>query len=90
VGKIEEVRSLRKKAFEETKVLLQSARRKLIGDTPENGWIPLTRYIKEIENGWSPACESRPATGEEWGVLKLGAVSFGTFNENENKALPIN
>jgi type I restriction enzyme S subunit len=25
---------------------------------------------------------------DEWGVLKLGAVSFGTFDQNENKALP--
>lgn len=89
-GKFEEVRSLRQKAFEETEVLLQSARRRLIGSTPDDGWIPLTKYVKELENGWSPACESRPATIEEWGVLKLGAVSFGSFNENENKALPIN
>lgn len=30
----------------------------------------------------------RPAELDEWGVLKLGAVSFGVFNELENKALP--
>ena len=32
--------------------------------------------------------ETRPATASEWGVLKVGAVSFGSFNEHENKALP--
>jgi type I restriction enzyme, S subunit len=26
--------------------------------------------------------------GDEWGVLKVGAVSFGYFNPRENKALP--
>ncbi len=44
--------------------------------------------IADLENGWSPKCLDRPAEPGEWGVLKLGAVSFGTFNELENKALP--
>lgn len=44
--------------------------------------------IADLENGWSPKCENRPAKADEWGVLKLGAVSFGVFNPKENKALP--
>jgi len=44
--------------------------------------------IADLENGWSPQCLNRPAEDEEWGVLKLGAVSFGLFNDRENKALP--
>jgi len=44
--------------------------------------------IADLENGWSPKCQERPAYQEEWGVLKLGAVSFGIFNPSENKALP--
>lgn len=44
--------------------------------------------IADLENGWSPKCLTRPANETEWGVLKLGAVSFGTFEELENKALP--
>ena len=39
-----------------------------------------------IESGLSPACESRPAEDSEWGVLKLGAVTYGDFREYENKA----
>lgn len=50
--------------------------------------VTLGDVIADLENGWSPKCLSRPAEPDEWGVLKLGAVSFGTFNENENKALP--
>jgi type I restriction enzyme S subunit len=37
----------------------------------------------------SPQCESRRAREDEWGVLKVGAVSFGLFDERENKALPL-
>jgi type I restriction enzyme S subunit len=51
-------------------------------------WLPLGELVQDIENGWSPACHSRPALAEEWGVIRLGAVSFGTFDANENKALP--
>ena len=50
--------------------------------------VRLGQVIKDLSNGWSPKCLDRPVEGDEWGVLKLGAVSFGTFNENENKALP--
>lgn len=50
--------------------------------------VQLGEVIADLENGWSPKCYDRPAKSDEWGVLKLGAVSFGTFDENENKALP--
>ena len=52
---------------------------------------PLRRLgdlIADLENGWSPKCIPSPASPDKWGVLKLGAVSFGTFNENQNKELP--
>ena len=50
--------------------------------------VQLRDEIADLENGWSPKCNNRPAEDDEWGVLKLGAVSFGVFNPNENKALP--
>ena len=31
---------------------------------------------------------SSPAGDGEWAVLKMGAVSFGIFNQNQNKAIP--
>lgn len=48
----------------------------------------LGEIIADLENGWSPQCLSRPAEDDEWGVLKLGAVSFGVFDQEQNKALP--
>ncbi|PTR12362.1 type I restriction enzyme S subunit [Novosphingobium sp. GV055] len=50
--------------------------------------VALEDVIADLENGWSPQCLTRPADGEEWGVLKVSAVSSGTFKANENKALP--
>ena len=50
--------------------------------------VRLGDVIADLENGWSPQCLDRPTEPGEWGVLKLGAVSFGIFNELENKALP--
>ena len=50
--------------------------------------VQLCDVIADLENGWSPKCHDHPAEDNEWGVLKLGAVSFGIFNPKENKALP--
>jgi type I restriction enzyme, S subunit len=50
--------------------------------------VALGEVVSDLENGWSPQCLSRPARDDEWGVLKLGAVSFGEFDETANKALP--
>ena len=61
------------------------------GDTAHTSPYPIVRLrdvIADLENGWSPKCYDRPAEPGEWGVLKLGAVSFGVFNPEENKALP--
>lgn len=46
----------------------------------------LQDVVPRIESGKSPVCESRPATTEEWGVLKLSAVTTGEFLQSENKA----
>ena len=50
--------------------------------------VTLADAVADLENGWSPQCLGRPAKDAEWGVLKLGAVSFGVYDETENKALP--
>lgn len=67
-------------------------RRITCGATGNSAWpvVRLGDVIADLENGWSPKCLDRPAEPGEWGVLKLGAVSFGVFNELENKALPAN
>lgn len=44
--------------------------------------------VVDSGSGWSPACEPRQRTEGEWGVLKVSAVSWGSFLPDENKALP--
>jgi hypothetical protein len=50
--------------------------------------VSLGDVVADLENGWSPQCLNRQARVDEWGVLKLGAVSFGEFKQEQNKALP--
>lgn len=51
-------------------------------------WARFGNISLYIEAGWSPRCESHPREGDEWGVLKISAVTWDVFNPNENKALP--
>ena len=51
-------------------------------------WVRLGDLVSSIDSGWSPQCESYQRTGNEWGVLKISAVTWGFFDPNENKALP--
>jgi type I restriction enzyme S subunit len=70
---------------------VEQARKSTDALDPSAGKFPVVRLgevIADLKNGWSPKCFDRPASTDEWGVLKLGAISFGTFNETENKALP--
>lgn len=50
--------------------------------------MPLRALLDEIEGGWSPRCSDASAEETEWGVLKLGSVSYGNYSDIENKALP--
>jgi len=53
-------------------------------------WTRLDALTLHSEAGWSPKCESTPRVGENWGVLKVSAVTWERYNSNENKALPSN
>jgi type I restriction enzyme S subunit len=88
-AQINEARALRCESAEEAEVLLASYRSTKLGQTKQPEWIPLSDYVANIDAGKSPATDGRPALPDEWGVLKVGAVSFGFFDEQKNKALPI-
>jgi type I restriction enzyme S subunit len=51
-------------------------------------WCRLESLSLHSGSGWSPQCNNTARSGDEWGVLKVSAVSWGTFNPDENKALP--
>ena len=58
-ARIEEARELRRRAIEESNVLMKSAIRRLIGKEPLDDWVPLSRFVEDIENGWSPSMRLR-------------------------------
>lgn len=69
-------------------ILTQSIFTEMFGDLRDGHWerVPFGELVPQIGNGTSPNCEPRPARPEEWGVLKLGAVTSGHFQPGENKA----
>ncbi len=92
LGKVEGLIAQRKQHLQQLDDLLKSVFLEMFGNPVRNekGWtlIPLSKLLLDIESGNSPVCEARKASADEWGVLKLGAVTKCYFQENENKALP--
>ncbi len=92
LGKVEGLIAQRKQHLQQLDDLLKSVFLEMFGDPVRNerGWEkkPLSALLVDIESGKSPTCEPRKATEDEWGVLKLGAVTSCFFKEWENKALP--
>lgn len=52
------------------------------------GTVALRRWVRTIEQGWSPVCDSVAADFDEWGLLKTSSVTSGRFIGTENKRLP--
>jgi type I restriction enzyme S subunit len=84
----------RKRAEADTKAarILPALFYQMFGDPVTNpmGWEQsnLGQLLAGIDSGWSPNCLDRASHSDEWGVLKLGAVTTCSYLEQENKALP--
>ncbi len=85
---LNEAKNKQEDALFEARAIIEGIYGEIFGTKPQESWIDLNYYVSELENGKSPQCEARSANEDEWGVLKVGAVSFGVFDETENKALP--
>jgi type I restriction enzyme S subunit len=48
----------------------------------------LNDLLAKIESGGSPVCLDRPVEYNEWGMLKLGAITSCMYDDTQNKALP--
>jgi type I restriction enzyme S subunit len=94
LDRAEALRAKRRAAIAQLDTLTQAIFSDLFGDPATNPkeWprVPLGELLTKIDSGWSPTCLDRPVTGDEWGVLKLGAVTWCEYNPAENKALPPN
>lgn len=92
LDRAEALRAKRRAALAQLDTLTQSLFLDLFGDPVTNpkGW-PRVRFdelLENIDSGWSPKCLARPAMDDEWGVLKLGAVTRCEYDETQTKALP--
>jgi type I restriction enzyme, S subunit len=92
LDKADALREKRRRAIAKLDTLLQSVFLEMFGDPVTNPkkWkrVKLNEILDSIDSGWSPNCLDRSAEKNEWGVLKLGAVTSCNYLENENKALP--
>jgi type I restriction enzyme S subunit len=54
---------------------------------PSWEWATLGEILERIEAGKSFSGDGRPASPDEWGVIKVSAMTYGQFREDENKAV---
>ena len=90
LDKADAIRRKRQQAIDLADDFLRAVFLDMFGDPVMNpkGWNvkPLKELLSSIDSGKSPKCESRNADNKEWGVLKLSAVTYGKYQEKENKA----
>jgi type I restriction enzyme S subunit len=92
--KADAIRRERKEAIALTDDLLRSTFLDMFGDPISNprGWkvVQLGEILARFEAGWSANGEGRTRHPDEYGVLKISAVTSGAFRPEEHKAVPAN
>jgi type I restriction enzyme S subunit len=82
----------RRHALQLSDEFLPAAFLEMFGDPIKNpkNWplVELGCELDTIESGYSPVCEGRRTSPDEWAVLALGAVTWGRFDPTANKRLP--
>lgn len=91
LDKADVLRRKRTETISLSDALLRSVFLEMFGDPVTNpkGWEvrPLGEVIERIEAGWSANGESRRRLPDEYGVLKVSAVTSGLFRPDEHKAV---
>lgn len=91
LDKIQEIIDLRKKQIGKLDEIIRSQFVEMFGDPNKNekGFkiVKLRNCISNIENGKSFVCKNFSRNNDYPAILKLSAVTYGNFNQNENKAL---
>ncbi len=87
----DQLRKLHAEADKKTERILPALFNRMFGDPVTNpmGWpeMPLRQVIDRVEAGWSAVSEPRECTKDEFGVLKVSAVTSGRFLACEHKAV---
>ena len=63
--------------------------RSLLSQANRSEWpvVALGELLAGIQAGKSFQTPGRPAASDEWGVIKVSAMTWGSFDESENKAV---
>lgn len=92
LARAEGIVRLRREAQQKAAELIPAIFIDMFGDPATNpkGWpvAKLGELLSSIDSGHSPKCSDRHRRADEWGVLRLGAVSRCEYDENEHKTLP--
>ncbi len=92
LSRSEEILRLRREAQAKAAEILPALFIDMFGDPATNpkGWpvVEFGTLLSGIDSGSSPKCHDRPRGPDEWGVLRLGAVSRCEYDESEHKTLP--
>jgi type I restriction enzyme, S subunit len=83
----ESIVDLRGKVIARTDQVGRALFHQILSDASKVENVPLGELLLRIESGWSPVCHDEPADSDQWGVLRLGAVTTGRFIESDNKGL---
>ena len=52
------------------------------------GGVPLGALVADISAGKSFGSSAAPAGPDEWGIIKVSAMTWGSFDSTQNKAVP--
>ncbi|WP_219605097.1 restriction endonuclease subunit S, partial [Vibrio parahaemolyticus] len=89
LDKADAIRRKRQQAIELADDFLRAVFLDMFGDPVENpkGWKvkSLSEGIESISSGWSAKGENYPCDKDNYGVLKISAVTSGKFRPEENK-----
>lgn len=92
LSRAEGIVRLRREAQQKAAELIPAIFIDMFGDPATNpkGWptVKLGQLLSSIDSGHSPKCGDRHRGVDEWGVLRLGAVSRCEYDEYEHKTLP--
>jgi type I restriction enzyme S subunit len=91
LDKADAIRRKRQEAIALTEQLLRSTFLEMFGDPVTNPkrWplVELRAHVIGMDAGWSANGEPRERRENEWGVLKVSAVSSGWYRPEEHKAV---
>lgn len=89
--KVEKNQLIKERKIRKEKLLAPISKDEIPFEIPETWkWCRFQDLYNSMEAGKSPKCLPYPADENQWGVIKISAISWGYFQENENKMLPLN